>query len=249
MTNEEIKKATIELYKQLPADEEGRKARIDIRDKIIELNANLFGYIAAHKYVHNPYATYEDKLQSVYMHFCECWYKYQWEGHYRTDLSFGVFFKPRITEMMEREFEDVKYSIRRSLCMAVGDQIGKHWAKVTYDDLLDPRVKLSYDKMESLKAIFGASFPVDSEECMMYIPADVKTTSYVESLDDKYDSIEDLLIREMVDRECKLSDGDLREISNIYDIPLMELRNARKSAEDKLYKKLKDSVDVQEGFC
>lgn len=248
MTNDEIKKATLELYKQLPQDEDGRKARIDIRDKVIELNYSLFGYIAAHKYIHNPYASYEDKLQSVVMHFCEIWWKYQWEGHYRTDLSFGVFFKPRITEMMEREFEDVKYSIRRSLCIEVGNQIGKHWAKVTYDDLLNPNVKLSPNKMESLKAIFGAGYPVAVEDCMPYLVSDNCNISYVDSLDDKYDSIEELLIREMIDREAKLSNSDMLQISDIYGIPISILQNALPDAETQLYKKLIEAVDLQDSY-
>ena len=248
MTNEEIKRATLDLYHQLPQDEEGRKARIDIRDKVIELNYALFGYIAAHKYIHNPYASYEDKLQSVVMHFCEIWYKYQWEGHYRTDLSFGVFFRPRITEMMEREFEDVKYSIRRSLCIEVGNQLGKHWAKVTYDDLMDPKVKLAPDKMDSLKAIFGAGYPADVEDCMPYLTAEDATISYVENLKDDYDSIEDLLIREMIDRESKLSPSDINQICDIYALSIAQVKEAIPGAEKQLYKKLKEAVDLQESY-
>ena len=246
MTNEEIKKATIELYKQLPADEEGRKARIDIRDKIIELNANLFGYIAAHKYVHNPYATYEDKLQSVYMHFCECWYKYQWEGHYRTDLSFGVFFKPRITEMMEREFEDVKYSVRRSLCMEVAKQLDKHWAKVTYDDLSDPRVKLTADKMNSLKAIFGSLYSADLETHEIYIEA--AKPDLFRSMSDNYNSIHDFLIHEMIENESKLDDKKLRELSDMFGLDFYELKKELPQAEADLYKQLHDSLDVYESI-
>ena len=44
----EIKRRTIELYDQLPMDEEGRKARLDIRDQVIELNYNFFGFVASH---------------------------------------------------------------------------------------------------------------------------------------------------------------------------------------------------------
>ena len=59
-----------------------------------------------------------------------------------------MFFRPRVSEMIERELNEVKYSIRRSLCMEAGAQLGKHWAKVTYDDL--SHVKLPVDKMNSL---------------------------------------------------------------------------------------------------
>ena len=52
-----IKEKTLELYAQLPQDEEERKKRIDIRDQIIELNYAFFGYIASHTFINNSSVT------------------------------------------------------------------------------------------------------------------------------------------------------------------------------------------------
>ena len=163
-TKEYIKQRTLELYDSLPQDESNRKLRTDVRDEVIDLNYSFFGYIATHTYINNTSVTYEDKLQSALMHFCECWWWYKWKGNdkhkgYRQDLSFTVFFKPRIGEMIERELNEVKYSIRRSLCMEAGAQLGKHWAQVRYDDL--SKVSMPPEKLNSLKAIFGTVYWAD----------------------------------------------------------------------------------------
>ena len=42
MTNKEIKEETLRLYRSLPQDEEERKKRIDVRDRVIELNYSFF---------------------------------------------------------------------------------------------------------------------------------------------------------------------------------------------------------------
>ena len=246
MTNAEIKKRTIELYDQLPQEEEARKARTDIRDKVIELNYSFFGYVATHKFINNTMVTYEDKLQSALCAFCTCWWWYRWEGHYRTDLSFAVFYNLRIGEMMERELNEVKYSIRRSLCMEAAAQLGKHWGKLTYEDLA--HVNLPVDKMSSLKAMFGTLAIIDVEDTLQYMEAP-KVSIYSDSIySDNYDTIEELLIHEMIDRESKLSDKDLREMADIYQIDFVTLRSKRDIAEKMLYKKLTDIIDLRESY-
>lgn len=244
--NDAIKRKTIELYDQLPQEKEARMKRIDIRDQVIDLNYTFFGYIASHTFINNSSVTYEDKLQSALMHFCECWYWYRWEGHYRTDLSFGVFFKPRIGEMIERELNEVKYSIRRSLCMEVGQQLGKHWGQVRYEDLSDPRLHLSIDKMNSLKAMFGSLYIADLDEHEAYIPAAVYRISEFEKHNDKYDSIEEFLMNEMVEKEGKLTERELHDLSNMMCIDYKILKEALPRAEKLLYKKLQDSLDMLE---
>lgn len=246
MTNDEIKRETIRLYDMLPLDEEGRKARHDIRDKVIDLNYKFFGYVASHTFINNPSVTYEDKFQSALMHFCECWWWYKWEGHYRTDLSFGVFFKPRIGEMIERELNEVKYSIRRSLCMEVGEQLGKHWGQVRYEDLSDPRLHLPPDKMNSLKAIFGSLYIADLSEHEAYISKPVERDSVFENLSDKYNSIEEFLIHEMVDKEGKLTERELHEFSNIFNIDYTIFKEALPRAESMLYQQLHNELDIIE---
>lgn len=244
MTQAQVKVETIRLYDSLPQEEEERKKHIEVRDRVIELNYTFFGYIATHTFIANTSIDYFDKFQSALTHFCECWWWYRWQGHYRCDLSFGVFFKPRISEMIERELSTVKYSLRRSLCIKVGDQLGKHWARVTYDDLSDPRVHLSADDMNSLKAIFGSLYVADFADHETYIgEEEVNEISDWDkySIDDEYDSIVDLLVHEMADQEKMLELKDLRKLSKIYDIPVEELSSHMDEAKEKLYLTLKKS--------
>ena len=123
---------------------------------------------------------------------------------------------------MERELDEVKYSVRRSLCMEVGNQLGKHWAKVTYEDLSDPRLNLPAEKLDSLKAIFGSLYSADLETHELYIEAE--KPSVFKYPDDKYNSIEEFLINEMVYDECKLDDAKLLELSEKYYIDFWSLK-------------------------
>ena len=244
-----IKEKTLELYAQLPQDEEERKKRIDIRDQIIELNYAFFGYIASHTFINNSSVTYEDKLQSALCHFCECWWWYKWEKKYRTDLSFCVFYRLRIGEMIERELNEVKYSIRRALCMEVGEQVGKHWGQVKYEDLSDPRLKLPVAKMNSLKAIFGSLYIADLETHEQFIAAEpMGFSDFEKSLNDNYEDISELLIREMVERERKLNNSDIAEIEEIYGIDQKTIKLKLPIAEKILYQRLTDSLDLRESF-
>lgn len=246
MNNEQIKQKTIELYDQLPMELEERKARHDIRDQILELNYAFFGYVASHKFVNNQYVSYEDKLNTAIYAWLTMWWKYRWTPKYRADLSFTVFFKPRITEVMERELDEVKYSVRRSLCMEVAKQLDKHWAKVTYDDLSDPRVKLTADKMNSLKAIFGSLYSADLGTHEIYIEA--AKPDVFRSMSDNYDSIHDFLINEMIENESKLDDKKLREMSDMFGLDFYDLKKELPQAEADLYKQLHDSLDVYESI-
>jgi len=248
LTKEEWRKLrTIELYDYLPLTTlEERFKYTDIRDAIIELNFTFFGYIASHKFINNSYISYEDKFQSALLHFCEMWPKYRFTPKYRADLSFGVFFKPRITECMERELEEVKYSLRRTLCMEVGDQLGKHWAKVTYDDLKD--VNLPPEKMDSLKAIFGSMYTADLETHAMFIESEERYTPDLEAYSDNYDSLTDMLVHEMVIKEEKLSDQDLLDLADMLDVPFDKLKKLLPEAEKELYNQLKNKIDIVETF-
>ena len=241
MSYDRVKKETMDLYLSLPQEEEARKARLDIRDKIIELNYSFFGYVATHTYISNTSITYEDKLQSALLHFCECWWWYQWKG--RKDLSFSVYYKPRLGEMMERDLNEVKYSLRRSLCMQAGEQLGKHWSKVRYEDL--SKVDMPPDKMNSLKAIFGNIYWADLETSQLFIEAPVERTTVLDTVDnDNYDSLEDMLVQEMILRESKITDEMLIELSDMLCVDYELLRRARPIAEKKLYERLKNDRDL-----
>lgn len=246
---EYIKQRTLELYDSLPQDENNRKSRTDVRDEIIDLNYPFFGYVATHTYINNTSVTYEDKLQSALMHFCECWWWYKWKGNdkhkgYRQDLSFTVFFKPRIGEMIERELNEVKYSIRRSLCMEAGAQLGKHWAQVRYDDL--NKINMPPEKLNSLKAIFGTVYWADLETQAMFIEAPKASISKFENPSDKYNSLKDLLIHEMIVSESRLTDDTLLEMADMYGLDFWDLKSKLTEAELSLYNQLHDSLDILE---
>ncbi len=240
----EIKRQTIALYDQLPLDEEERKARLDIRDQIIELNYNFFGFVAAHTYINNSSISYEDKVQSCLSHFLECWWWFRWPVRYRTDLSFSVFFKPRLGEMIERELNDVKYSVRRSLCMEAGAQIGKHWGQVKYEDLA--HVNLPADKLNALKAIFGTLYVADIEDHAMFLEAPDGRRSEFDNPSDKYDTIEELLVHEMIWREARLTQKMLVEIADMYTLDYAELKAKLPIAERELYRRLQEALDYKE---
>lgn len=248
-SKEYIKQRTLEIYESMPQEKSLRMQCLSERDEVIELNYAFFGYVAKSTFINNPTVTYEDKLQSALLHFCECFWWYKWKGDenhkgYRQDLAFTVFYKPRIGEMIERELNQVKYSIRRSLCMKVGEQIGKHWGKVRYEDLSDPRVKLSPDDMNTLKAIFGSLYIADLSDHEAYMPAP-KVTSLIDTqITDKYESLDELLVQEMIRSESKLSNTKIYEIATMHQLDPDILILHRASAEQLLYKRLKANMDL-----
>lgn len=249
LSKEEWRKLrTIELYDYLPQTTlEERNTYTDIRDAVIDLNFTFFGYIASHKFINNSSISYEDKFQSALLHFMEMWSKFRFAKKYRTDLSFGVFFKPRITECMERELDEVKYSLRRSMCMKVGEQLGKHWAKVTYDDL--KHVNLPADDLNSLKAIFGSMYNADLETHALFIESENNYEPDLEGFSDNYDSLTDMLVHEMCIEEKKLQDSDLLNLAMLLDVPFEKLKELLPAAEAKLYKQIQYKLDVAETFA
>lgn len=245
--DEWVKLRTLELYDYLPQTTlEERATYTDIRDELVELNYKFFGYVASHTFINNSSISYEDKFQSALYHFCTMWHKYKFAAKYRTDLSFAVFFKPRIGECIERELNEVKYSLRRTLCMEAGAQLGKHWGQVKYEDLKD--VNLPPNKMQSLQAMFGSMYMADLETHALFIESNTQFSNDEELYSDNYDTVLDMLIHEMVLQEKKLSDKDLLDISIIQDIPFNELKKLIPLAEEKLYRKLEDAVAIQEDF-
>ena len=247
-----IKARTQELYDMLPQTTLAeREAHTDIRDEIIELNYSFFGYIAKNQYVTDPMATYEDKLQSALTNFCDMWAKYKFAPEYRTDLSFAVFFKPRLSECIRRELNTIKYSLRRTICMKAGAQLGKPWTQVTKDDI--PNVKLSPQEMRTLEAIFNTQYEAQYDENnATQIKPQVAEFTTACGIDDiyteQYDELEDLIIHEMIEQECKLSDAYLLKMAEMYGIPYADLEKARPIGEAKLKRQLEESMDIKEAF-
>lgn len=238
---ERIKQETLDLYSQLSQDEEERKSRIDIRDKIIELNYSFFGYVASHTFVNNTSIEYADKFQCALLAFCEIWWWYKWEKKTSKNFAFTVYFKPRLSEMVERYLSDVKYSLRRSLCIKAADQLGIHWAKLRYEDLA--KVKLPIDEMNSLKAMFGAVYWADLEDHEAYIPDTSSHSDITRYLKSDYNDVETMLMQEMILEERQLTDADLVELSYTHSIPYEELRLKLPIALERLHEMLLKNLD------
>jgi len=245
-----IKARTQELYDMLPlTSAEDRKACTDIRDEVLELNKGFFGYIAKGAYVADSTVTYEDKLQSARTAFCEQWWKYKFTPKYRADLSFSVFFQPRLTECVTRELNPIKYSLRRTICMKAAKQLGKHWGQLTKEDIKS--VKLPANEMKILEAIFNGRYSKDvdaPESSAITRDTNYKDNAIENIYNENYDDIEDLIVHEMIENESKLSDGDLLKMSELYGIPFDDLVDARPIGEAKLKKQLEDALFIRETF-
>lgn len=256
--NETIKNRTIELYDKLPMTSlEDRKACTDIRDEIIELNYPYFVYLAKKLYVDNPSITFEDKLQTILSNFCILWPEWRFPkinkyGQYRDykNLSFGVFFKPRLFELSRRELNVIKYSLRRSLCSKAASMLNKSkWSDVTKEDIA--KLDLPQNEIDILERIFNNRYTkdIDKPETGGTIKTTQLTIDTVEDLyTENYDSAVDLIVHEMIEQESKLSDSHLLKMANLYTIPYDELLKARPLGEAKLKQKLEDAINLQSVF-
>lgn len=234
-----IKIRTNELYDSLPLDKEERKKCLSVRDEIIKLNYAFFGYVANTTFIENT--THEDKFQTALLSFMGMWWKYKWTPKYRDDLSFAVFFKPRISEEIRRYLSPISYTTNRNLRMKVAEQLGKSWTDVTYDDLSN--VTLSSKDMNALKSIFGASYPVELSDVETYLEAPYAFKNDIEDYQTAmYDSIEELLIQEMIEQESSLSDRYLHKIAELYTIDYNVLKAAMPKALSILHKRLTDNL-------
>ena len=242
------KERTLELYSYLPQTSlEDRFKYTDIRDEVIFLNYNYFGYIASHVYIKTVHVSYEDKFQSALTNFCTMWHKFQYAKKYRTDLSFSVFFKPRLSECVYRELITVKHTINRSLKTEAADQLGKHYTKLTYDDL--SKVNMDPEKMAALKAVFHADYEEDMETASIFIPVPGDTASVDEELySENYNDIEHVIMSEMIDKERMLTIDDVLELSDTLGIPVREIERAQPKAEKMLYNELQDMIAYKSSF-
>lgn len=239
VTKDYIKERTQELYDSLPMDLEKRKACIAIRDEIIELNYKFFGYVASSVFIEG--VEYEDKLQTALMSFLNMWWKYKWTPKYRDDLSFAVFFKPRISEEIRRYLNPISYTVRRVLCMKVAAQLNKKWTEVEFDDI--KYVNLPQNDILALKAILGSTMPDDISNYESLI-GEEDTGSIDKYQTVEYNSIDEMLIQEMIEHESKLTDKDLRYLSDMLCLDFDMLKSRLPYAMDTLYKRLKSNLDT-----
>jgi len=237
--NKSVVDKTVELYDSLPKDKESRMACIGIRDEIIRLNLKFFGYIANTTLVEN--SLYEDRFQTAVMAFLGMWWKYRWgrwaPENRKGDLSFGTFFKPRLSEEVRRYLSPVSYSTKRNLCIKAAEQLGKHWAEVRYEDL--GLITLPPEDMNSLKAVLGVPYPADIDDYELFLESPEYSPPLESFVTDKYDTVEELLIQEMIKEESQLSGEQLLALSDLYTIDYQEIKAAYERALVMLYERLK----------
>lgn len=185
------------------------------------------------------------------------WNKKVWSvvNSYRTDLSFSVFFKPRLQECVRRELNTVKYSLRREICMKAAAQLGKHWGQVTKEDI--PKVKLPPQEMETLVAIFCTQYDnpygddISGASVIRAASAQSSETSsyWLDNIyNEEYDKLEDLIVHEMIEQECKLDDAYLLKMAQMYGIPFADLKKAQPIGEAKLKRQLEETLYIKDSF-
>lgn len=233
-----IKARTNELYDSLPIEKEKRLKCISIRNEIIELNYAFFGYVANNTFVDNT--TYEDKFQTALLSFMNMWWKYKWTPKYRADLSFAVFFKPRLSEEIRRHLSIVSYTTRRTLCMKAAEQLGKPWTTIKYEDL--DNITISSKDMISLKSILGADYSANISDLELLLESPDNHHNIEDYQTTMYDSIEELLIQEMIEQESMLSDRYLRYIANLYTIDYDILKSTLPKALSTLHTRLTENM-------
>lgn len=237
-TKDYVKERTQELYDSLPNELEARKACLDVRDEIIKLNYKFFGYIASSVFIEG--VEYEDKLQTALMSFMSMWWKYKWTPKYRGDLSFAVFFKPRISEEIRRYLNPISYTVKRVLCMKLAEQVGKKWTEVCFDDIKN--AKLPQNDIIALKSILGSAMPEDISTYDSLIES--RDTSSIDKYQTiEYDSIEEMLIQEMIERESPLSDKDLKNLADMLSLEYEQLKAILPKAMSTLYTRLKSNLE------
>ena len=79
-------------------------------------------------------------------------------------------------------------------------------------------------------------------------PSKVSIDNDIAIMGDNYNSIEDLLIHEMVECESKLSDRDLKRMSDLYTIDYNLLVRKRTKAENLLYQRIQDNMSINDQF-
>lgn len=189
---------------------------------------------------------------------CGGWNNKQWQAQkkYRTDLSFAVFFKPRVSECIRRELNTIKYSLRRTICMKAATQLGKHWGQITKEDI--SKVKLTPQEMQILESIFNTQYEVSFDDAE--IPSIHKSKNAVQQSDfivsqgiddiytEEYNSLEDLIMHEMIEEQSKLDDAHLLKMAQMYGIPFSDLVKARPRGEEKLRTLLEEAIDIKDSF-
>lgn len=124
--------------------------------------------------------------------------------------------------------------------MKAAEQLGKSWTQITYDDL--PNVMLPPQEMTALKSILGASYPADIADMEMFLEAPMHKSSIEDYQTTMYNSIEELLIQEMIEQESTLTDRQLKRLANLYTLDYAVLKNALPKALQILHNRLTENL-------
>ena len=249
MTATEIKARTNALYDSLPLDEAERKSNIAVRNEVVELNYEFFKFVASRAHPVGNHFDFEDKVQSGIMYFCNnIWHQYRWEGHTRMDLCFSTYFYPRVYKGLIQDLSEVKYTPKRNLTRKIAKQLGKPWTEVRKEDLSNPILKLSPIDRKYAETLFELPNMRSLDDVCIYISTGAQEVSIADQITDEYDSIEDLLIKEMVYNEKRLSNAHLQKLADMLCLDIDELVLARPRAEEMLLVKLRESQFLKDTF-
>lgn len=80
--------------------------------------------------------------------------------------------------------------------------------------------------MTALKSVLGASYSVDFADIEVFLEASIHQSSIEDYQTTMYNSIEELLIQEMIEQESMLTDRQLKHLVNLYTIDFDVLKDA-----------------------
>lgn len=254
MDNKEIiliKEQTIELYDKLPQNKAERILCTDIRDQIIELNMPFFHYVARRTYIKNDSVEYDDKVQCAMLVFCLIWWQYMWDGegddtgrrpngYPHQGLSFTTFFMPRISSGIRDELQEISYTTRRTTLSKIGHILGKKWTEVELEDL--DKIQISPVDMAIARLVLDPNCRVSFEYELLFQAQQNQNISYEISNSDDYNSIEEMLIHETIEKDDRLTNKEIKHLAEILELDYKELIAAYPKALEILAERLKKSI-------
>ena len=249
MTGAEIKARTNELYDSLPLEEEARKSCTDVRNEVVRLNYEFFKFVASRTFPVGKHFDFDDKVQSGILYFCNnIWHQYRWEGHTRMDLCFSTYFYPRVSKGLYQDLSEVKYTPKRTVTSKIAKQLGKPWSEVRKEDLANPALNISPSDRKFAETLFELPNMKSLDDVSVYISDSTSSISISDQITYEYDSIEELLVQEMIRLEKKLSNAHLQRLSEMLCLDIDELILARPVAESILLERLRESQFLNDTF-
>ena len=171
---------------------------------------------------------------------------YKWDGtggngrYYRNDLSFATFFKPRLSSLIRNDLQEISYTTRRTTLIKIGNLLNKKWTEVVLEDL--EKVEISPIDMNIARMVLDPNCRINFDYEMTFYSQEMQDSSYTMSNSDEYDSIEEMLIHETIEKGDKLTSKELRHLAEILELNYKELIEIYPKTLDILTQRLKDSI-------